>query len=114
MTSGQVCTSRLRGRPLLDDEEISIGRVRDVGILHTASGLGLAPRALGLVVTLQRLWIFVSFGRISELSADGAHLHGGAVDLGRFTGRAGELLAFDLYGKTVDGGTVSDGGLAPR
>jgi CBS domain-containing protein len=113
MTSGQVFTSRLRGRPLLDDEEISIGRVRDVVILPTAPGTGLAPRALGLVVTLQRRRIFVSFGRISELSTDGAHLRGGAVDLGRFTGRPGEILASDLYGKVVDGGTVSDVSIAP-
>src|SRR6201996_1887061 len=113
MTSGQVFTSRLRGRPLLDDEEISIGRVRDVVILPTAQGTGLSPRALGLVVTLQRRRIFVSFGRISELSTDGAHLRGGAVDLGRFTGRAGEILASDLVGQTVDGGTVSDVAIAP-
>src|ERR1700760_2158853 len=113
MTSGQVFTSRLRGRPLLDDEEISIGRVRDVVILPTASGSGLAPRALGLVVTLQRRRIFVSFGRISELSADGAHLHGGAVGRGPFPGRAGEILASDLVGQTVDGGTVSDVAIAP-
>src|ERR1700759_3643968 len=107
MTSGQVFTSRLRGRPLLDDEEISIGRVRDVVILPTAPGTGLAPRALGLVVTLRRRRLFVSFGRISELSTDGAHLRGGPVDLGRFTGRAGEILASDLTGKPVDGGNVS-------
>src|ERR1700753_3742209 len=98
MTSGQVFTSRLRGRPLLDDEEISIGRVRDVVILPTAQGTGLSPRALGRVVTLQRRRIFVSFGRISELSTDGAHLRGGAVDLGRFTRRAGEILASALVG----------------
>src|SRR6201986_3848203 len=108
MTSGQVFTSRLRGRPLLDEEEISIGRGRDVGILPTAPGTGLSPRALGPGRTLQRRRIFVSCGGISELATDGAHLRGGAVDLGRFTGRAGEILASDLYGKAVDGGTVSD------
>src|ERR1700760_306764 len=113
MTSGQVFTSRLRGRPLLDDEEISIGRVRDVVILPTAQGTGLSPRALGLVVTLQRRRIFVSFGRISELSTDGAHLRGGAVGRGPFPGRAGEILASDLVGQTVDGGTVSDVAIAP-
>src|SRR6201995_5986405 len=111
MTSGQVFTSRLRGRSLLDDEEISIGRIRDVVILPAARGL--APRALGLVVTLQRRRIFVSFDRISEISVDGAHLRGGAVDLGRFTGRAGEILASDLTGKPVDGGTVVDVAIAP-
>src|ERR1700749_576646 len=111
MTSGQVFASRLRGRPLLDDEEISIGRIRDVVILPAARGL--APRALGLVVTLQRRRIFVSFGRISEISVDGAHLRGGAVDLGRSPGGAGEILASDLTGKPVDGGTVVDVAIAP-
>src|SRR6201995_4497012 len=111
MTSGQVFTSRLRGRSLLDDEEISIGRIRDVVILPAARGL--APRALGLVVTLQRRRIFVNFGRISEISVDGAHLRGGAVDLGRFTGRTGVILASDLAGKAVDGGTVVDVAISP-
>ena len=111
MASRQVFTSRLRGRPLLDDEQTAIGRIRDVVILPTARGT--APRALGLVVTLQRRRIFVNFGRISEISVDGAHLRGGAVDLGRFTGRTGEILASDLAGKAVDGGTVSDVAIAP-
>src|ERR1700722_4368932 len=111
MASRQVFTSRLRGRPLLDDEQIAIGRIRDVVILPTARGA--APRALGLVVTLQRRRIFVNFGRISEISVDGAHLRGGAVDLGRFTGRAGEILASDLAGKTVDSGTVVDVAISP-
>src|SRR6201985_3486696 len=111
MASRQVFTSRLRGRPLLDDEQTAIGRIRDVVILPTARGA--APRALGLVVTLQRRRIFVNFGRISEISVDGAHLRGGAVDLGRFTGRTGEILASDLAGKAVDGGTVVDVAIAP-
>ena len=76
MTSGQVFTSRLRGRPLLDEEETAIGR-------------------------------------IAEISVDGAHLRGGTVDLGRFTGRTGEILASDLIGKPVDGGTVADVAIAP-
>ena len=111
MTSGQVFTSRLRGRPLLDEEETAIGRIRDVVILPAARGV--APRALGLVVLLQRRRIFVNFGRISEISVDGAHLRGGTVDLGRFTGRTGEILASDLIGKPVEGGTVADVAIAP-
>ena len=30
MTGGQVFTSRLKGRPLLDGEGLTIGRIRDV------------------------------------------------------------------------------------
>lgn len=111
MTSGQVFTSRLRNRPLLDEEETPIGRVRDVVILPAARGE--APRALGLVVNLQRRRIFVNFGRIAEISVDGAHLRGGTVDLGRFIRRTGEILASELYGKPVDGGIVVDVAIAP-
>ena len=33
MTGGQIFTSRLKGRPLLDSEGLTIGRIRDVVIL---------------------------------------------------------------------------------
>ena len=52
MTGGPVFTSRLRGRPLLDSEGLTIGRIRDVVILPAAGND--PPRALGLVVTLHR------------------------------------------------------------
>jgi len=35
MTDGQIFTSRLRGRPLLDSENLAIGQIRDVVILPT-------------------------------------------------------------------------------
>jgi len=111
MTAQQVFTSRLRGRPLLDSEETSIGRVRDVVILPAARGD--SPRALGLVVMLQRRRIFVNFGRIAEMSIDGAHLRGGTVDLDRFTRRTGEMLASELYGTSVGPGTVVDVAITP-
>jgi CBS domain-containing protein len=110
-TENQVFTSRLQGRPLLDSEGVSIGRVRDVVILPAARGE--PPRALGLVVTLHRRRIFVSFGRIAELSIDGAHLRGGAVDLDRFTSRTGEILASDLYNQPTDDGPVMDVAISP-
>src|SRR5208283_272750 len=111
MTAQQVFTARLRGRPLLDSEETSIGRVRDVVLLPAAQGD--APRALGLVVTLQRRHIFINFGRIAEMSIDGAHLRGGTVDLDRFTRRTGEILASELYNKPVENGTVVDVAITP-
>jgi CBS domain-containing protein len=111
MTSGQIFTSRLRGRPLLDSEGMTIGRIRDVVIL--SAGGSEPPRALGLVVTLQRRRIFVNLGRIAEISIDGAHLRGGTVDLDRFTQRTGEILASDLYGRTTKAGTVADVAIAP-
>src|SRR5580692_2511063 len=112
MTAAQVFTSRLKGRPLLDSEGLTIGRVRDAVILPAAGSE--PPRALGLVVTLQRRRIFVNLGVITEISVDGAHLRGGTVDLDRFTRRTGEILASELYGKQTDDGTVVDVAIIPR
>jgi MgtE intracellular N domain len=111
MDGSQVFTSRLKGRPLLDGEGLTIGRIRDVVIL--AAGGNEPPRALGLVVTLQRRRIFVNLGRVTEISIDGAHLHGGTVDLDRFTRRPGEILASELYGRPTEAGTVVDVAIAP-
>ena len=111
MTSGQIFTSRLRGRPLLDSEGLTIGRIRDVVILPAAGSD--PPRALGLVVTLQRRRIFVNLGRIAEISVDGAHLLGDTVDLERFTRRSGEILASELYGRHIEDGTVADVAVRP-
>jgi CBS domain-containing protein/sporulation protein YlmC with PRC-barrel domain len=108
----QVFTSRLTGRPLLDSDGQAIGRVRDVDLWPVA-GDG-PPRALGLVVSLRRRSIFVPFGRIKEVSADGAHLLGGTVDLDPFTRRPGEILASSLYGRRIEAGTVADVAIAPR
>jgi CBS domain-containing protein len=111
MTGHQVFTSRLKGRPLLDKEGLTIGRIHDVVILP---GPGKEPpRALGLVVTLQRRRIFVNLGQIAEISVDGAHLHGGAVDLERFNRRTGEILASELTGQHVQDGTVADVAISP-
>src|SRR6478752_229186 len=112
MPSRQVFTSRLRGRSLLDSDGLAIGRVRDVVLLPAAGHE--PPRALGLVVTLQRHRIFVNLNGIAEISIDGAHLSGGSVDLDRFTRRAGEILASELYGKQTEDGTVADVAILPR
>jgi len=111
MTDRQIFTSRLKGRTLLDSEGMTIGRIRDVVILPAAGPE--PPRALGLVVTLQRRLIFVNLGRIAEISIDGAHLRGGTVDLRRFTRRTGEILASDLYGRQTKAGIVVDVAIVP-
>ncbi len=108
---GPVFTSRLTGRPLLDGEGLAIGRVQDVVILPTA-GAG-PPWVLGFVVTFQRRLIFVSMSRVAEISVDGAHLRGSAVDLRRFARRTGEILASELYGRPVGRGSVADVGIQP-
>ena len=112
MTDLQIFTSRLKGRPLLDSEGLTIGRIRDVVILPAAGSD--PPRALGLVVTLHRRQIFVNLGRIAEISVDGAHLRGATVDLDRFTRRTGEILASELNGKRTEAGTVVDVAIVPR
>jgi flagellar motility protein MotE (MotC chaperone) len=71
------------------------------------------PRALGLVATLQRRHIFVSLGRVMEMSVDGVSLDGSSVDLGRFSPRTGEILASALYDKPAGAGVVLDIGIAP-
>jgi CBS domain-containing protein len=111
MADHQIFTSRLRGRPLLDSEDVLIGRIRDVVILSATATE--PPRALGLVVTLQRRRIFVNLGRITEISIQGAHLAGGVVDLERFTRRTGEMLASDLYGRSTGDGTIVDVAIVP-
>jgi CBS domain-containing protein len=106
MAGDQIFTSRLRGRPLLDSEDLTIGRIRDVVILPAVGND--PPRALGLVVTLQRRQIFVNLGQITEISVDGAHLRGGAIELERFTRRMEVILASELYGRHTQDGTVVD------
>jgi CBS domain-containing protein len=107
-----VFTARLTGRPLLDSNGRAIGRVRDVVIWPVAGQE--PPRALGLVVQLRRRQIFVPFGRIREVSAEGAQLLGGTVDLDPFTKRTGEILASSLYGRRTPAGTVADVAIAHR
>jgi CBS domain-containing protein len=111
VTSEPVFTSRLAGRRVLDAEGMSIGRVHDV-VLLAAAGSD-PPRALGLVTAVQRRQIFVSLGRVAEISVDGVTLDGSSVDLGRFAQRAGELLASDLYEKPAGNGVVLDVGIVP-
>jgi CBS domain-containing protein len=106
-----VFTSRLAGRRLLDAEGMSIGRVHDVVLLQPAGAD--PPRALGLVVLVQRRQIFVSLGRVAEMSVDGITLDGSSVDLGHFRQRAGELLASELYDKPAGDGVVLDVGIVP-
>src|SRR5580704_19650129 len=110
MTTEPVFTSRLSGRRLLGADGLSIGRVSDVVILQPVGAD--PPRALGLVVSLQRRQIFVSLGRIGEMSVDGIYLDGSSVDLGHFSQRAGELLASKIYDKPAGTGVVLDIGIA--
>jgi len=110
VTEGLVFTSRLAGRRLLGSDGLSIGRVRDVVILQAVPGE--PPRALGLVVTVRRRSIFISLGRVAEITVDGVTLDGSNVDLGGFSRRAGEILASQLYDKPAGDGVILDVGIA--
>lgn len=109
MTTEPVFTSRLTGRRLLGIDGLSIGRVSDVVILQPVGAD--PPRALGLVVSVQRRQIFVSLGRIGEMSVDGIYLAGSSVDLEHFSQRAGELLASKIYDKPAGPGVLLDIGI---
>jgi len=65
-------------------------------------------------VKLQRRRIFVNLGQVTEISVDGAHLLGGAVELDRFTRRTGEMLASELYGRHTEDGNIVDAAPSPR
>ena len=108
----RVYAARLSGLLVLGPDGESVGRVRDVVIWPVAGQE--PPRALGLVVQLRRRQIFVPFGRIREVSAEGAQLLGGTVDLDPFTKRTGEMLASSLYGRRTPAGTVADVAIAHR
>ena len=110
MTAGPVFTSRLSGRQLVGSDDVAFGRIRDVVILPAAGGD--PPWVLGLVVTLHRRQIFVNLGQVDEISIDGAHLRGATVDMRRFSRRAGEILASELYGQRAGDGRVMDVGIA--
>jgi CBS domain-containing protein len=89
---------------------LSIGRISDVVILQAVGAD--PPRALGLVAAVQRRRIFVSLGRVGEMSVDGIYLAGSSVDLGHFSQRAGEILASEIYDKPAGTGVVLDIGIA--
>jgi CBS domain-containing protein len=110
VTSEPVFTSRLTGRRLLGMDGLSIGRISDVVILQAVGAD--PPRALGLVAAVQRRRIFVSLGRVGEMSVDGIYLAGSSVDLEHFSQRAGEILASEIYDKPAGTGVVLDIGIA--
>ncbi len=109
MGESTIFTSRLARLPLLDGDELSIGRIHDTVIQPAFAAE--PPKAIGLVATVQRRQIFVNLGRVAEIATDGVHLRGGTVDLRRFTPRAEELLASQLYHRVVDDNVVIDIGI---
>ncbi len=105
MSTHVVYTSRLRGLALLDADGLQIGRIDDVVIRPSA---GDAPQVTGLLAEVQRRRIFINAGRIAEVGAAGVRLKGSTVDLQRYSQRSVEILASELYHRSVEGRSVMD------
>jgi CBS domain-containing protein len=110
VSSLPVYASRLRGLSLLDADGLQIGRIDDVVIRPSAGG---PPQVTGLLAEVQRRRIFINAGRMAELDGTGVRLKGSTVDLQRFSQRPVEILASDLYHRSVAGGSVMDVALEP-
>ncbi|MBO0691346.1 MAG: magnesium transporter [Acidimicrobiaceae bacterium] len=110
MSGLPIYASRLRGLTLLDADGLQIGRVEDVVIRPSLRG---APHVTGLVAEVQRRRIFLNAGRLAEVDPGGVRLKASTVDLQRFSQKPAELLASDLFKRSVDGRAVMDVALAP-
>ena len=105
-----VYVSRVARLPVVGADGTEVGRLADV-VLGSLRG-ERPPPVNGFVVALPRRRVFVGVGRVAELSADGARLTTGTVNMRQFALRAGEALAVsDLFGREVRGRRVIDLGL---
>ena len=114
----RIFVARLAGIAVFDPAGDQLGRVRDVVVTPSPSR---PPRAVGLVVEVQRRRIFVPMGRIRSIDAGQVVLLTGRVNLRGFDKRAGEVLVIsELLDRKVtqrsDGAqvTVLDCGLERR
>ncbi|HET9733057.1 MAG TPA: CBS domain-containing protein [Acidimicrobiales bacterium] len=110
MPDAPVFVSRLARLSLLDGDGQPIGKVSDV-VLSPAYGAA-APRVVGFIADVQRRRIFINAGRVGEFDAFGVRLRGGTVDLRHFRPRTGEMLATDLFDRSVEGAMVMDVAIA--
>ena len=90
--------SQATGRPVLDANSESIGRVDD---LIVAVG-DRYPPVTGLVVLTDRRRIFLPWSSVDQLDAAGARLRTQTIDIGKFQQRPNEiLLRADLMDKQI-------------
>ena len=109
MTGPPIYVSRLLRLPLLDADEVPIGRIEDV--VFTPPSPADPPRVLGFVAAVQRRRIFINANRVATIDAGGVTMRTGTVDLRRFEARPGEILARSLIDRPVAGERVNDVGL---
>jgi CBS domain-containing protein/sporulation protein YlmC with PRC-barrel domain len=111
MSERIVYVSRLVRLPLVGTDGLEFGRVQDV-VLGPAAG-GEPPRVNGFVVGGKQR-VFVSAGRVAELSGGGARLRFGTVRIRRFERHPGETLVVgEIFGRRVRGKRVVDVGIQP-
>jgi CBS domain-containing protein len=111
MSERIVYVSRLVHLPLVGPDGVEFGRVQDV-VIGAAAG-GEPPRVHGFVVGGKQR-VFVSAGRVAELSGEGARLRFGTVRIRRFEPGPGETLVVgEIFGRRVRGKRVVDVGIQP-
>jgi magnesium transporter len=90
--------SQATGRPVLDRQGESIGKVDD---LIVAVG-DRYPPVTGLVVATDRRQIFVPWSSVASFDVDGARLRTPTIDIGKFRQRPNEIrLRTDLLDKQI-------------
>ncbi len=105
MPADVVYASRVMQLELLDADGKAIGRVADVVLVPATPA---APRVVGFVASISRHRVFISGGRVTEVSRGGIRLRSAAIDLRGFTRRPGEILASDLIDRTIEGEVLTD------
>jgi CBS domain-containing protein len=105
-----VYVSRLLRLPLLDANDVPLGRLVDVVL--SPPGLTSPPRVIGFVVGVERRRIFVNAARVDRLDSSGVTMRSGAIDIRQFHQREGELLVeHDLLDRRFGSEIVNDVGL---
>ena len=112
MAERLVYVSRLVRLPLHGVDGAEIGRLADVA-LGPPSG-DEAPPVHGFVVAVQRRQVFVNANRVAELTAEGARLRRGSINMRHFAPRPGETLVVgELVGRRLGNERVIDVGIRP-
>lgn len=89
----RIFVARLAGITVFDPNGDQVGRVRDV--VATLRLGGKPPRAIGLVVEVQRRRIFVGISRVRTMESGSVVLGTGKVSVRRFERRPGETLILE-------------------
>lgn len=111
MTDSLIYVSRITRLPLVGDDGSDTGHVVDV-VFSSSSD---PPHVNGFVVGgLQRRHLFVSAGRVAEITPRGVRLQRASISLRQFELRPDERLAVgELFKERVQGRRVVDFGLRP-